>query len=88
MISEIRNSVRSRISMRSKHLAQLEESKASLNEIKSAVSKKLTDKHMNDVEFPNGDAEKDLDDTTLYERIKTTESMFSRIASSKQRNHS
>ena len=35
MISELRNSVRSRISLRSKHMEKLEESKANLNEIKT-----------------------------------------------------
>ncbi len=38
MISELRNSVRSRISLRSKHLEKLEEQKANLNEIKSKIT--------------------------------------------------
>ena len=35
MINELRNSVRSRISLRSKHMEKLEEQKANLNEIKT-----------------------------------------------------
>ena len=43
MISELKNTVRSRISLRSKHLEKLEEQKANLNEIrmKATNHKKL-----------------------------------------------
>lgn len=37
----MRNTVRSRNSLRNKHIAQLEETKTSLNQIKNAVSKQL-----------------------------------------------
>ena len=41
MLVELRNSVRSRNSLRSKHLAQLEASKEKLNEIKTFATQKL-----------------------------------------------
>lgn len=41
MIAELRSTNKSRSSLRSKHLAQLEESKANLNEIKSMAAQKL-----------------------------------------------
>ena len=37
----MRNTVRSRNSLRNKHIAQLEETKTSLNQIKNAASKQL-----------------------------------------------
>lgn len=50
MLNEMRNTVKSRSSLRSKHLTQLEETKANLNEIKNAASKKLT---QSDQELPS-----------------------------------
>lgn len=41
MIAELRNAARSRNSLRSKHLEQLEENKASLNELKAKTAQKL-----------------------------------------------
>ena len=53
MINELRNNVRSRNSLRSKHLAQLEETKANLTEIKSkATQQRLNQSHSGDLEFP------------------------------------
>lgn len=53
MINELRNNVRSRNSLRSKHLAQLEETKANLSEIKSkATQQRLNNSHSGDIEFP------------------------------------
>ena len=41
MLNEMRNTIRSRNSIRNKHLTQLEETRANLNEIKNEASKKL-----------------------------------------------
>lgn len=58
MIIELRNTVRSRNSLRSKHLAQLEESKANLTEIKSRATQKLLNRNNSvDQEFPNNEDE-------------------------------
>ena len=48
----MRNTVRSRNSLRSKHLAQLEETKANLNEIKNLAAKKF---NSSDSEIPSDD---------------------------------
>ena len=57
MINELRNNVRSRNSLRSKHLAQLEETKASLNEIKNkANQQRLNRSHSGDLEFPTNES--------------------------------
>lgn len=57
MIIELRNSVRSRNSLRSKHLAQLEESKEKLNEIKAIATQKLVSNTTVDQEFPTSEDE-------------------------------
>jgi hypothetical protein len=52
LLNEMRNTVRSRNSLRSKHLAQLEETKANLNEIKNQAAKKFNN---SDSEIPSDD---------------------------------
>jgi hypothetical protein len=53
MIVELRNAARSRNSLRSKHMEQLEETKANLSEIKSKAAKTLlSDESSGDIDFP------------------------------------
>jgi hypothetical protein len=53
MIAELRNATRSRNSLRSKHMEQLEETKANLTEIKSRAAKTLISVNADgDQEFP------------------------------------
>jgi hypothetical protein len=52
MINELRNATRSRNSLRSKHMEQLEETKANLTEIKSRAAKTLLADDSGDIEFP------------------------------------
>lgn len=55
MIAELQNTNKSRSSLRSKHLAQLEENKATLNEIKSIATQKLISNGATDQDFPNNE---------------------------------
>jgi hypothetical protein len=70
MISELRNSVRSRISLRSKHMEKLEEQKANLNEIKTkALShQKLLQRKNSETQITR---EKDHSTLDLYENPKS-----------------
>ena len=52
ILNEMRNTVRSRNSLRSKHLAQLEETKADLNGIKNLAAKRFNN---SDQEIPSGE---------------------------------
>ncbi len=52
MLAELRNTNKSRSSLRSRHLAQLEESKANLNEIKSLATQKLVSNAAVDQDLP------------------------------------
>jgi hypothetical protein len=57
MIAELKNTNKNRSSLRSKHLAQLEENKANLNEIKSIATQKLISNSNVDQEFPSNEEE-------------------------------
>lgn len=57
MIAELKNNVKSRSTLRSKHLAQLEENKANLNEIKSIATQKLISNSAIDQELPANENE-------------------------------
>lgn len=52
MIAELRNANKSRSSLRSRHLAQLEENKANLNEIKTMAAQKLISNSGVDQDLP------------------------------------
>ncbi len=63
MINELKNSVKNRNELRSKHMAQLEESKANLNEIKSKAAIQLIPSNSVDQEFPpNEDGKSEWDE--------------------------
>lgn len=55
MIAELQNTNKSRSSLRSKHLAQLEENKATLNEIKTMATQKLISNGATDQDIPNNE---------------------------------
>lgn len=55
MINELKNSMQSRSELRTKHMTQLEESKANLNEIKSKAAINLLQSNSIDQEFPIND---------------------------------
>ena len=53
MINELKNSQRSRNDLRTKHLAQLEESKANLTELKTKAMQQLNPSNSVDQELPS-----------------------------------
>lgn len=89
MIAELRNTNKSRSSLRSKHLAQLEENKANLNEIKSMATQKLISNSAHDQDLPNKEENIALDRTQSgkrEDRVKAaTEAIMNRVSSSKTR---
>lgn len=60
MIAELRQTNKSRSSLRSKHLAQLEENKADLNEIKQQAAQKLISNSSVDQDLPVNEDQGDL----------------------------
>lgn len=90
MIAELRNANKSRSSLRSKHLAQLEENKANLNEIKSMATQKLISNGADEQDYPEDEAA--LVTRTLSgggkkeDRVKAaSEAIINRVSSSKTR---
>ncbi len=89
MIIELSNSVKNRMSLRSKHLAQLEEKKANLNEIKSKASKNILKANEFDQEFPSEENDDNLNtetnaaETSSPSRARAVETILTRVASAK-----
>lgn len=89
MIIELSNSVKNRMSLRSKHLAQLEENKATLNEIKSKASKNILKANEVDQEFPPEDDDDNINQeatttrTNSASRTRAVETILTRVASAK-----
>lgn len=77
MINELKNSMQSRSELRTKHMTQLEESKANLNEIKSKAAINLLQSNSIDQEFPTNDDEQQSSSKKERKsagRVKTSDS--------------
>jgi len=89
MIIELSNSVKNRMSLRNKHLTQLEENKASLNEIKTKASKNILKANEVDQEFPPEDNDANINQETngtrtdSPSRTRAVETILTRVASAK-----
>ena len=90
MINELKNSQKSRNELRSKHLAQLEESKANLTELKTKATQQLNPSSSVDQEIPSEDGPENggrsksgKRDAKSPNRVRTAEILLNRVASTR-----